>query len=412
MAYSELIKNFEKVRDYMREFYVYGFKRREEYDAKSARSYDNERRRVESWLGEYMSFRQDANGKSVFLSVDSRAIGQNPLYRAFKAKSFTDNDILLHFYILDTLADGSAHSAHEIIAKLAEYLLAFDTVKVLDDSTVRKKLKEYEKLGLLCAEKQGRELTYRLSSSEIDTESWREAAAFFSEADPLGVVGSFLLDKFDSVPEYFGFKHHYILHALDSQILCTLSEAIREQRQAELCIRSRRVGQEKIHFVYPLRLYISTQTGRQYLLSWHYGQRRMLFFRVDSIHSVTVGKKEAEHARFEGYYAKFREHLWGVSVGVDHSMDHLEMTLHVGDGEGYIVQRLDREKRNGRIEIVDEHTYRFVTDVYDASEMLPWIRSFIGRIVSLQCSNAYVMRTFQSDLKEMQRLYGGETDAL
>ena len=40
MAYSELIKNFEKVRDYMREFYVYGFKRREEYDAKSARSYD------------------------------------------------------------------------------------------------------------------------------------------------------------------------------------------------------------------------------------------------------------------------------------------------------------------------------------------------------------------------------------
>lgn len=79
MAYSELIKNFEKVRDYMREFYVYGFKRREEYDAKSARSYDNERRRVESWLGEYMSFRQEANGKSVFLSVDSRAIGQNPL---------------------------------------------------------------------------------------------------------------------------------------------------------------------------------------------------------------------------------------------------------------------------------------------------------------------------------------------
>lgn len=39
MAYSELIKNFEKVRAYMREFYVYGFKSRSEYDAKSARSY-------------------------------------------------------------------------------------------------------------------------------------------------------------------------------------------------------------------------------------------------------------------------------------------------------------------------------------------------------------------------------------
>ena len=28
MAYSELIKNFNKIRDYMRDFYVYGFKSR------------------------------------------------------------------------------------------------------------------------------------------------------------------------------------------------------------------------------------------------------------------------------------------------------------------------------------------------------------------------------------------------
>jgi len=40
MAYSELIKNFNRIRDYMREFYVYGFKSRCEYDKKSPRSYD------------------------------------------------------------------------------------------------------------------------------------------------------------------------------------------------------------------------------------------------------------------------------------------------------------------------------------------------------------------------------------
>ena len=58
----------------MRTFYVYGFKRRDEYTKRSARSYDNERRRIESWLGDYMGFRQDSDGKQVFLSVDSRAI--------------------------------------------------------------------------------------------------------------------------------------------------------------------------------------------------------------------------------------------------------------------------------------------------------------------------------------------------
>ena len=108
MAYSELIKDFGRIRDYMREFYVYGFKSRSEYDAKSARSYDNERRRIESWLGDYMSFRQDSSGKNVFLSVDSRKIPRNPLYKAFKAKSFTDKDITLHFILLDILADGMA----------------------------------------------------------------------------------------------------------------------------------------------------------------------------------------------------------------------------------------------------------------------------------------------------------------
>ena len=41
MAYSELIKNFTKIRDYMKKFYIYGFKTREEFDEKSARSYDN-----------------------------------------------------------------------------------------------------------------------------------------------------------------------------------------------------------------------------------------------------------------------------------------------------------------------------------------------------------------------------------
>ena len=46
MAYKELIKNFNRIRDYMREFYVYGFKSREEYTNKSARSYDDEHRRI------------------------------------------------------------------------------------------------------------------------------------------------------------------------------------------------------------------------------------------------------------------------------------------------------------------------------------------------------------------------------
>ena len=135
MAYSELIKNFEKIRSYMRQFYVFGFKRREEYDAKSARSYDNERRRMESWLGEYMSFRQDENGRQIFLSVDSRAIPENPLYRAFRAKTFTDRDIMLHFHLLDMLSDSEGLPISGIMEELTDRLSEFDDGELPDEST-------------------------------------------------------------------------------------------------------------------------------------------------------------------------------------------------------------------------------------------------------------------------------------
>ena len=79
-SYSELIKNFEKIRSYMRDFYVYGFKSRDDYQSKSARSYDDERRRLASWLGDHMRFVRTPEGKNVFISIDSRTIRHNPLY--------------------------------------------------------------------------------------------------------------------------------------------------------------------------------------------------------------------------------------------------------------------------------------------------------------------------------------------
>lgn len=72
MTYSELIKNFAKIRKYISRFFIYGSKNRNEYASKSARSYGNERRRIKSRLGEYMSFRQNPDGKNVFFAVDSR----------------------------------------------------------------------------------------------------------------------------------------------------------------------------------------------------------------------------------------------------------------------------------------------------------------------------------------------------
>lgn len=126
MAYTELVKNFNRIRDYMREFYVYGFKSRDEFTRKSSRSYDDELRRLESWLGDYMQFRHTPEGKQIFLSVDSHTSSHNPLYKAWKTKSFTDGDITLHFILLDVLSMSErAMSIKEITEKVDEYLSVF-----------------------------------------------------------------------------------------------------------------------------------------------------------------------------------------------------------------------------------------------------------------------------------------------
>ena len=406
MAYSELIKSFGRIRTYVRSFYVFGFKHRGEFEEKSARAYDNERRRIESWLGDYMSFGQDEDGRRVFLSVDSRAASSNPLYRAFRTKSFTDRDIMLHFQLLDILPESEGLPISEIMEELADRLNAFDEGDAPDESTVRKKLAEYEKLGLVTKAKRGRESVYCRSACPLELGTWREALAFFSEAAPLGVIGSFVQDLLPGKAEVFRFKHHYILNALDSEILCELAQAMGERRIAELLIR----GQHRR--VLPLRFYVSTQTGRQYVLAWSPRTKIFSFYRLDLIDSVKVGERTEPLPELPAMLREFQRHVWGVSSAGKDTLEHLEMTVYAGPGEDYIVQRLEREKRGGTVERLDETHWRFSIDAFDTLEMMPWIRTFTGRITAFEADNPVVRARFANDLEAMSALYGGEPVAV
>ena len=413
MAYSELIKNFDRIRDYLRDFFVYGFKKRGEYDAKSARSYDNKRRRIESWLGDYMSFHRETSGKSVFFSIDSRTNSHNPLYNAFKAKTFTANDVTLHFFILDVLTDGKSLSVREMLEKIdTEYLAGVDNHFRFDESTMRKKLAEYVKLGLLCSVKSGRTVLYSRADSSIDLDGWRSAIAFFSEIDPIGVIGSFLLDRYESSSTYLVFKHHYILHAMESDVLCDLLGAIEAHLRVELRIFNTRHGKAASRIVFPLKIHISVQNARRYLLAYNYRFKRFIFYRLDSIRNVTPKERESDFEKYESYARHLKKTLWGVAIPQKDVLDHIEMDIRIEKGEEYILGRLEREKRNGKVEELDENTYRFTCEVRDATELLPWIRTFIGRIVHFHSDNEYAEKTFLDDLKTMERMYGMTDDAL
>jgi DNA-binding transcriptional ArsR family regulator len=411
-SYNELIKNFERIRDIMREFYVYGFKSREEYDKKSARSYDDERRRMESWLGDHMSFVRTPEGKNVFISIDSRVSQHNPLYKALKAKSFTDGDITLHFILFDILHSPEVVlSLPEILDEMDEYLSGFENPMMFDESTVRKKLKEYTQQGIVVSKKDGRKMMYH-RADDISLPDITDVLNFYSEVAPCGVIGSFLLDKQDFGRDSFSFKHHYITSAMDSDVLSMLFKAMREKSVVTVKNLSRRSNEARENRIIPLRIFISVQNGRQHLLAYQPDFNAIKSFRVDYLSDVKIEEPTPRFDELRAELDEMQSKMWGVTARRnrygEESLEHVDFTVKISDAEGHIIRRLEREKRCGNVEKLDDNTYRFVADVYDTSEMIPWIRTFICRITELNFSNKALEKQFKDDIKKMYRMYGIE----
>lgn len=412
-SYSELIKNFERIRSYMREFYVYGFKSREDYCAKSARSYDDERRRIESWVGDYMSFVHTSDGKNVFISVDSRTVKHNPFYNAWKAKSFTDGDVTLHFILFDILySPQEKHTLTELMSLIDEkYLSGFNKAMVFDESTVRKKLKEYFEIGIITIEKQGRKVLYHRTESP-DISKLNDVLNYYSEVAPCGVIGSFLLDKIKTNSESFAFKHHYITSAMDIGILEVLFEAMHKKRAVTVFNLSRKRNEPQRSRIVPLRVFIGVQSGRQYLMAYQPDFNLIKSFRIDYLSNVKIEEPTPRFDELREQLGKMQSKMWGISTNNNcfgtQRIEHVEFTVRIGENEEYIVHRLEREKRIGKIEKINDFNYRFTADVYDTKEMIPWIRTFICRIDNMNFSNRTVENEFKKDLEEMYRMYGIE----
>lgn len=402
--FTELIKNYERIRDYMRDFYVYGFKSREEFNEKSLRSYDDERRRIESYLKDHIKFTRTQDGKNVFIEIDTRHISKNPLYKSLKSKSFTDKDITLHFIIFDILyAPTVEFSVTEIMNIIYdEYLSSFDDPISFDESTVRKKLKEYEKQGLIESTKKGKTNYYKRTES-IDYSKLETPLAFFSEISPIGALGSFILDKLDERSFNFAFKHHYIMNALDSDILLKLFEAIREKREIILNDAINKEKGKRTKRIVPLQIFASVQGGRTHVLAYDLTSNQLTSFRVDYIKSIKICEECVHFDAFRAYLEERKKYMWGVVVR--NKTEHIDFTVEIKSDEQYIVNRLCREKRVGCVDKIDDFHYKFSAEVCDSWELIPWIRTFICRITSIHFSNEKYQNRFFNDFEKLYLMY-------
>lgn len=457
--FQELIKNFDRIRDYMRQFYIYGFKARTEFDGKSARTYDNERRRIESWLADYTQADYTSKGKHVYINVDSKEIPQNPLYTAWKSKSFTDNDLMLHFFILDQMIEdgnenaGLAKAGEEqtkaaqadaaqadaaqagaaqndaaqagaanpespspgglTAGELCDRICA-DYGVVFDSQTVRLKLKEYESLGLLSAWKDKKQLRYRLApllapETAGPSPAWDRlimAVKFFQGVAPFGVVGSTILDREETDNEYFQFKHHFIVHTLEDGVLSDVLAAMKQGRAISFTNRSGRTGNVSQSRGLPLKIFVSTRTGRRYVCLYQENTRRFTNMRLDSMSDVTPLEIHSDYSRKQDLLKRNLDRLWGVSFSGSGRLEEICIKFYVNEStEAYVLDRLYREGRGGEIQRIRENEYLYSGAFFDTNEMLSWVKTFTGRILDIQGSNHFAVAKITYDWEKMYEMY-------
>lgn len=406
--FSESIKKFDKVRDYMRDFFIYGYKTRSDFQYNSLRSYDNERRRIESWLGDLIRFDNSKKGKQISISIDSGQLSTNPLYKAFESKSFTDNDIHLHFFILDILQNTKELSLEELTDRMNE-----DYGQYFEPQTIRLKLREYVKDGILIQKKCGRAFFYSLSDDNaqtigVDFKRFTDAIAFFFQSAPFGVVGNYLLNQHDINNNMFLFKHNFIVHTLEDNILLSLINAMENKCLVEI-MNFGRQKQESFSTGIPLKILESTQTGRRYIILYIPSLKRFNSFRIDYIKSVKCLDTDENYDEFYEKLENNSQYCWGVSFGsIDPNArkEQFKMLLYIDETqEQYIINRLEREGKNGIIKHIGKNTYSYSIEVYDTNEMMSWVKSFIGRIISIEGTNKPVIQKFYKDIIKMEQMY-------
>lgn len=447
--FQELIKNFDRIRDYMRQFYIYGFKARTEFDGESARTYDNERRRIESWLADYTRADYTSKGKHVYINVDSKEIPQNPLYTAWKSKSFTDNDLMLHFFLLDQMIEDGNENAGMVqtgaaqtgaaqteaaqagaaqtetaqtgspppggltAGELCDRICA-DYGVVFDSQTVRLKLKEYESLGLLSAVKDKKQLRYRLApllppETAAPSPVWDRlmmAVKFFQGVAPFGVVGSTILDREETDNEYFQFKHHFIVHTLEDGVLSDVLAAMKQGRAIAFTNRSGRTGNVFQSRGLPLKIFVSTRTGRRYVCLYQENTRRFTNMRLDSMSDVTPLEIHSDYSRKQDLLKRNLDRLWGVSFSGSGRLEEICIKFYVNEStETYVLDRLYREGRGGEIQRIRENEYLYSGAFFDTNEMLSWVKTFTGRILDIQGSNHFAVAKITYDWEKMYEMY-------
>ncbi len=353
---------------------------------------------VDSYMGEQVKFAADENGEYVYKTIDSRDLPKSHLMQLWRMKKIDEFDFNVHFYILDIL-HNEEKTAQEVYKISSGYAKEFDPDYVIDKERFFKKIEKYVEDGLLVKrEENGVNLYTMAPRTKIPGP---ELLRFFTEIAPCGTVGFSIEYKRQYVKSFFQFKHHFTALAFNDGILVNIFEAISKR----LTLVPILFDEGKTNKIVPLKVLSGTHAGRDRLACYDLVTNSFNSIRIDEIREFEFGEKYDEYDARYDELEKMREHVWIFTYG--EKLEHVMFELQFEPAEDYVLLRLNREKRFGKITKLSEGYVRFEADVTDTFEITPWIRTFSGWITKIELSNKEALKKFKDDLKAMNEMYGG-----
>ena len=108
----------------------------------------------------------------------------------------------------------------------------------------------------------------------------------------------------------------------------------------------------------PLRIFISVQNGRQHLIAYQPSGNCINALRLDYISNVKIEEPTPRFDELRSMLDNMQGKMWGVMTNYGRNgegkTERVEFTVKIGKGEEFIIKRLEREKRCGKVERIDD----------------------------------------------------------
>ncbi|MBQ8514719.1 MAG: WYL domain-containing protein [Ruminococcus sp.] len=411
----DFIKNFTEILEFLRIIFFYGCYTQEDYKKQgiSKSRYYQLTANLKSVMGKYLTEVKLSSGqKALAFRKDMFTEPHKALLELYSIKSFTAK------HLFTSLAIMQMFSQEEVCFTAADIKNEFTQDKVPSDRTIERCIDHLTEHGFLQCERKGNKKFYTRSSDPLKALpesillSLAAAADFHCNVIPPATCGHYLLDSIkrrlneNSAPAYesqFLFKHYHLGQILDDGVLWTLLQAMDAQEIVSFLYKGKK--EHTIKDIYPCRIIINEETGRQYLfgLNLYENRREPVLYRIDKIRTPEMNGKPEKPADAEEIQQLYETALSHSFTGVFCRPEKLTEVVLAVRKELYphVLQYFS----NAQYEEAEPDWMHIRISVNHFVELKPWLFRNLGEIRILKAPED-MLADFEQDIREWREIYG------